>query len=114
MPFNPYLSWRSSLAGMIGLLLWSLGAVPTGLSAEALPQSATAPPNNQTRQVDALLQRAEADQALGQYRNALAALRTAQSLAESLADPARHACRLSPGPDARSAAAAPLTIAAMK
>lgn len=91
MPFNPYLSWRSSLAGMIGLLLWSLGAVPTGLSAEALPQSATAPPNNQTRQVDALLQRAEADQALGQYRNALAALRTAQSLAESLADLARHA-----------------------
>ncbi|RUQ29218.1 MAG: CHAT domain-containing protein [Candidatus Competibacteraceae bacterium] len=91
MPFNPYLSWRSSLAGMIGLLLWSLGAVPTGLSAEALPQSATAPPNNQTRQVDALLQRAEADQALGQYRNALAALRTAQSLAEPLADPARHA-----------------------
>lgn len=91
MPFNPYLSWRSSLAGMIGLLLWSLGAVPTGLSAEALPQSATAPPNNQTRQVDALLQRAEADQALGQYRNTLAALRTAQSLAESLADPARHA-----------------------
>lgn len=91
MPFNPYLSWRSSLAGMIGLLLWSLVAVPTGLSAEALPQSATAPPNNQTRQVDALLQRAEADQALGQYRNTLAALRTAQSLAESLADPARHA-----------------------
>lgn len=91
MPFNPYLSWRSSLAGMIGLLLWSLVAVPTGLSAEALPQSATAPPNNQTRQVDALLQRAEADQALGQYRNALAALRTAQSLAEPLADPARHA-----------------------
>ncbi len=91
MPFNPYLSWRSSLAGMIGLLLWSLGAVPTSLSAEALPQSATAPPNNQTRQVDALLQRAEADQALGQYRNALAALRTAQSLAEPLADPARHA-----------------------
>ncbi len=91
MPFNPYLSWRSSLAGMIGLLLWSLVAVPTGLSAEALPQSATAPPNDQARQIDALLQRAEADQALGQYRNALAALRTAQSLAESLADPARHA-----------------------
>ncbi len=37
------------------------------------------------------MQRAEADQVLGQYRNALAALRTAQSLAEPLADPARHA-----------------------
>lgn len=91
MPFNPYLSWCSSLAGMIGLLLWSLAAVPTGLSAAALPQRATAPPNDQARQIDALLQRAEADQASGQYRNALAALRTAQSLAEPLADPTRYA-----------------------
>ena len=43
------------------------------------------------RQIDALLQLAEAQQALGQSRDALATLRAAQPLAESLDDPARRA-----------------------
>ncbi|CDH45159.1 CHAT domain-containing protein [Candidatus Contendibacter odensensis] len=43
------------------------------------------------QQIDALLQLADAYQALGHYRHALAAVRTAEPLAESLADPVRNA-----------------------
>jgi len=46
------------------------------------------------RQVDALLQLADAQQALGQSRNALATLHAAQPLAESLGDPVRRAAVL--------------------
>jgi CHAT domain-containing protein len=46
------------------------------------------------RQIDALLQLAEAQQALGQSRDALATLRAAQPLAEQLDDPARRAAVL--------------------
>ncbi len=93
--FNPRWSWRRASAGLAGLLLsWPLAAIPASSDppVAALSQSAAATPtSDQARQVDTLLQRADAYQALGQYRNALAVLRTAQSLAESLADPARHA-----------------------
>lgn len=46
------------------------------------------------RQFDALLQLTDAQQALGQSRNALATLRAAQPLAEQLDDPARRAAVL--------------------
>ena len=97
-PFNRRWSWRGAGAGLAVLLLsWPLAALPaaSGPPIATLPQSAAAlPSTDQARQVDALLQRADTYQALGQYRNALAVLRAAQPLAEAL-DRSRHAAVLS-------------------
>ena len=65
------------------LAFWLLAAV-------AAPPPATET-EAWTEQIDVLLQQADAYRVSGQSRNALAALRAAQPLAESLGDPARHA-----------------------
>lgn len=61
-------------------LLAAVAAPPLAIETEA-----------RTKQIDVLLQQADAYRASGQSRNALAALRAAQPLAESLGDPARRA-----------------------
>lgn len=65
-------------------------AVRYGQAASA----AAAQSGDPAQQFDALLQLADAYQALGQYRNALATLRAAQPLADALDDPVRHAAVL--------------------
>jgi CHAT domain-containing protein len=65
------------------LVFWLLAAV-------AAPPPATET-EARTERIDTLLQQADAYRASGQSRNALAALRAAQPLAESLGDPARRA-----------------------
>ena len=80
-PAHPHRSWRSWFAGWAGLwLLWPLLVI-------------SAPADDPARRVDILLHRVETYQAQGQYRNALALLRTAQPLTESL-DPAHRAAVL--------------------
>jgi len=76
--------------------LLTLGS-PISTAASTDPASSgTAPAQtgDPSLQVDALLEMAAAYQALGQQRNALAVLRKAQPLAESLDDPARRAAVL--------------------
>ncbi|MCU0808747.1 MAG: CHAT domain-containing protein [Candidatus Contendobacter sp.] len=77
----------------IGLAVFLAFSAPAAIPAPSAPSFTAAPTGDPAQQLDALLQRADAYQALGQYRNALAALRTAQPLAESL-DPARRAALL--------------------
>jgi tetratricopeptide (TPR) repeat protein len=57
-------------------------------------RAAAAESGDPAQQLDALLQLADAYQALGQYRKALATLRTAQPLADTFDDPVRRAAVL--------------------
>lgn len=74
---------------LCGFLLGLALALPTAIPALA----AAAPTGDSAQPLDVLLQQADAYEARGQYRNALAVLRTAQPLADSL-DPARRAALL--------------------
>jgi len=86
------LHWAAiSLAALL-----TLGS-PISIAASTSPASSVTTPaqtGDLALQVDALLEMAAAYQALGQQRNALAALRKAQPLAESLDDPTRRAAVL--------------------
>ncbi len=70
----------------------SIAASPDPAAASSVTTAAQT--SDSTLQINALLEQAGAYQALGQQRNALAVLRKAQPLAESLADPTRHAAVL--------------------
>ncbi len=86
------LHWAAiSLAALLTL------GPPISIAASTNPASLVTTPaqaGDPAQQVDALLEMANAYQALGQQRNALAALRKAQPLAESLDDPTRRAAVL--------------------
>lgn len=72
----------------ISLAILLAFTAPTAIPAPSTPD--TTPAGDPVQELDALLRLANAYQALGQYRNALTTLRTAQPWAESL-EPARRA-----------------------
>ena len=78
--FLPLPPLVAPVALLVFWLLTAVAASPSATETEA-----------RTERIDALLQQADAYRASGQSHNALAALRAAQPLAESLDDPARRA-----------------------